>query len=131
MVTTTFSLSASTSRAGKFFGRGPRVAGLAFLEAAVHRRLAAADLVIALVLGRLVRGHGGSCHPVHPARRGRHRRPLATAKFRPTYNRIVWDYQLLISVLAMSGQCQTVTRGFTSFPCWFPAKPSIFTAVMT
>ena len=48
MVATTFSLSASTSSAGKLFGRGPRGSRL---ETAMPRRLAAADLVIALCLG--------------------------------------------------------------------------------
>src|SRR6516164_6824819 len=43
--------------------RSARVAGLAFLESAVHRWLAAADLVIALVLGHLARGHGGLLLP--------------------------------------------------------------------
>jgi len=51
MVATTFSLSASTRSAGKLVGRGPRVAGLALPETATNRRLAAADLVIALCLG--------------------------------------------------------------------------------
>jgi len=42
MVTTTLSLNASTSSTGSFFWRGPcGFAGLAFLESAVHPRLAA------------------------------------------------------------------------------------------
>jgi hypothetical protein len=52
MVTTIGSLSASTSNAGRFFGPGPRgLPDWPFLESAVHQRLAAADLLIALVLG--------------------------------------------------------------------------------
>jgi len=73
MVKTTGSLSASTSSAGQFFGRG--LPDLALFESPVHRRLAVADLVIALFCDM------GS-PSFHPARRGRHRRPIATAKFR-------------------------------------------------
>src|SRR5208282_5427522 len=50
-----------------FRARSARVAGLALLETAVHRRLAATDLVIALCLG-----HRAPAILSTPGRRGRH-----------------------------------------------------------
>jgi hypothetical protein len=61
-----------------FRARSARVAGLAFLETAVQRRLAAADLVIALSSRT-----SSSRHPFHPARRGRHLPPACHSEFPP------------------------------------------------
>jgi hypothetical protein len=71
-----------------FRARFAQVAGLTLLETAVHRRLAVADLVVALCLG-----HGAPPRPFHPAPRGDTCRPLATAKFR-TILRICENSQL-------------------------------------
>jgi len=89
MVTTTGSLSASTSNAGGFFGShpvdkaAPVRAGCrtGLFESDVHRRLAAADLVIALVLGHLVLGHGAPGILFTRRGAGSPRCPIATAKF--------------------------------------------------
>jgi hypothetical protein len=67
-------------RGQAFRARSARVAGLTLLETAGHQRLAAANIIIALGLGRAApaicstpRGAGDTC------------RPLAKAKFRTTY----------------------------------------------
>jgi len=70
-VTVTVSFSAAVFR-----GPTAGVAGLTFLEAAVHRRLAAADLVIALCLG-----HGARVILSTPRGADDTWHPLATANF--------------------------------------------------
>jgi hypothetical protein len=59
-----------------FRARSARVAGLALLETAVQRQLAAADLLIALCLGR-----GPPAILSTPRAANDTRRPLALAKF--------------------------------------------------
>jgi len=101
-----------------FRARSARVAGLALLESAVHRRLAAADLVIALVVGH------GAPHPFHPARRGRHRR-LLPQRSSALSSRTMRNYQF---INYCTGNDRAMPNGdprVFGFPCRFPARLSI------
>jgi len=69
--------------------RSARVAGQAFLESAAHRRLAAADLLVVLVLG-----HGAPAILFTPRGAGDSAARLPPRSFAP-YNRIVRIYQLM------------------------------------
>ena len=111
------SLSASTSNAGKFFERGPRVLpDWPFLKSATRRRLAAAGLVSRLFSGHVAptilltqRGAGDT---------GARLPPRSSA----SYSRIVRNYQL--AMLAMTSVNRR-SRGFSGFPAGSLPSPRV------
>ena len=92
------------------------VAELAFIKSAVYRRLAAADLVIALIPRRLLLRHAGCRHPVHSARRGG---PAALP------SRSSAPYSRRNCQFMNSSEDDRPGSDDFRFPCRFPAKPSI------
>jgi hypothetical protein len=93
-----------------FRARSARVAGLAFLESGMHRRLAAADLVIALVLGDLVLGHRGL---PFTRRGGGDTAARLPPRSSAPYARSVHNYHLAnCRVSKISGRRRTAIQGF-------------------
>jgi hypothetical protein len=92
---------------------------LGILESAVHRRLAAAGLVIALTLGHLVLGLRGPRHPLNAAARVTlslsclHGDPPHMAE---PYQFINWIWVASIVMIAMTRRSQSAIRGFFGFP---------------
>ena len=89
---------------------------MAFIKSAVYRRLAAADLVIALIPRRLFLRHWGCRHPVHSARRGG---PAALP------SRSSAPYSRRNCQFMNSSEDDRPGSDDFRFPCRFPAKPSI------
>jgi len=85
----------------------------------LHRRLAAADLVIALVLG-----HGALIIVFHPRGRGDTVVLLPQRRF-AAYIRIVLDYQLLNWYVGNDWPDAETRPTICGLPCRFPATSSI------
>jgi hypothetical protein len=100
--------------------RGPRgVAGQAFLEPAAHRRLAAADLLIPLVVG-----HGALAILFTPRGARDSAARLLPRRFAP-YNGSVRIFQLVNWYAGNDWAMPNGDRRVFGLPCRFPARPSI------
>src|SRR5271165_5815505 len=108
MVATTFSLSASTSSAGRLSG-----AVCAGCRTDPSRNGCAAAACRGRPRNRARSWTWGSHHPFHPAARTTPAARLPKRSFRP-YNAII--AKMLINIEPLIGRCQTAIRRFSGFP---------------